>query len=914
MAHLRRNIRLAGLASGLAVLVVVATAFAQEVMPPRTGAASGRPAGVKGGPPSEEAIAAFQKQFGAAPADFSQAGPPPFEAPGDIPAEAKLYLSDAEIVGIACAYTNWKTGEFFSAMESLKANLIPAVEKLNAAGLTVPVPNVSGFIADGQRRVGEVCASSNYDQARSRIMDFDGWSRTTVQAAFDKMRDAMQVQMTARGEGIKEKVQTAIGPLVAAGEKDIEAQMKAYASAEAESFAQSTSPPSQAEFEAKMNAKAQQLADALQASIEAKAKEAAGAALGPMQDVASIMEGMPEKIQAGIEAGKANYESYHQQAIALRKAAILKAVDASLAQAATNLDAAAASMDAARALDPQVPVVADIKATLAADRTALSVALDAALAADDETAVQAAVNAFRDKWQEVQRQMEEHAGAAVGQICSVAKTQFGSARSQYGDALKQIAAIEAACKGSISDDCQLIAGYRDNFGLLTEKLTALSGEMNAAETLCAKATSNDRATLIAVLSKIKTDGEDVQNLGAALDLEKRNQMTTTVQQVCDAALPELTQARGDMQTEDLAVLKNNLQDCVGSATPNCKAINALKPKFNDFQGKVTSFGSQVDKVKAMCAAPGDEASLESIESTLALVEEQSSSLQEAGAALQADQAQKDSAAAFCAGMGTELDFMREDALKNVDEMDSMQAECAGVKNDGYCTQVQGMGPTMNALKNRTKTLLGKMDQLDAACAKPTTSAPAAALLALANGIEAEAAKLKADIDALGLKVDKNARGTGIWIEAENETKAEVRPVAERPAANLKETNPSWRPPYFGTGDWYLAVGGENLQYSLKIPKAAKYFVWIRDYVDRFQPVGVRRVTVSFNNRVMGTFPEVALGSASGDRGMFGWHMVGTVDLAAGAQTMKVAKEATTSGAAILDAYYLTTGPEVPPEK
>jgi predicted nucleic acid-binding Zn-ribbon protein len=905
MVHLKKNTRLVGLTSGLAMLALVTTAFAQE--------ASGPPAGVQGGPPSEEAIAGFQKQFGAAPTDFSQAGPPPFEAPGDIPAEAKQYLSDQEIVAIACAYTQWKTGEFFSAMEALKTNLIPAVVKLNAAGLTIPVPNVDNVIAEGHRRVDEACQSSNYDQARSRIMDFDAWGRTAVQADFDKMRDAMQVQMESLGTGVKEKVQAAVATLVEEGKTDIQTQMEAYASAEAEAAAQSQSPMSQEAFEAKMNAKAGQLAAALQAKIEAKAKETVGAALGPLQEVTGLMEGMQEKIQASIESGKANYESYHQQAIALRKASILKVVDASLVTAMTKLDEASAAMDAARATDPQVPVVADIKASLKADRDAMAAAIDAALAADDEAAVQAAVDAFRAKWQEIQRQMEEHAGAAVGQICAVATSQFGPARAKYSSSISQIAAIEAMCKGSISDDCQMVAPFRDNLGLLTQKLTALNTEMKMAETLCSKASAADRVTLIAILGKIKSDGEDAQNLGVALEIEKRNKITTTVQQACDVALPQLTQANSDLQTEDLAVLKANFEGCANSATAVCKAVNKLKPKFNDFQSRVAAFSQQVDKVRALCAAPGADDSLEAIESALSVVDDQASILQESGAALKADQAEKDSAAAYCLSMGTQLDFMRQDALKNVDEMDTMTAECAGVKNDEYCKKVQSMGNETNALKTRTKNLLAKMDTLDAKCAKPDVKAPAADVVALANAIETEASKLKADVDALGLKVEKNARGAGIWIEAENEAKADVRPVAQRPASNLKETNPSWRPPYFGTGDWYLAVGGENLQYNFKAPKAAKYFVWVRDYVDRFQPVGVRRITIAFNGKTMGTYPEAPLGK-SGDRGKFGWHMVGSVDLAAGAQTMKVTKESTTSGAAILDAYYLTTGPEAPPEK
>jgi len=64
----------------------------------------------------------------------------------------------------------------------------------------------------------------------------------------------------------------------------------------------------------------------------------------------------------------------------------------------------------------------------------------------------------------------------------------------------------------------------------------------------------------------------------------------------------------------------------------------------------------------------------------------------------------------------------------------------------------------------------------------------------------------------------------------------------------------------------------------------------------------------------GTFAEVDKPTSSA-KGDFGWHKVGDgVALAAGNHTMKVMKEATTRGAAILDAFYLTAGNEAPVEK
>lgn len=157
-------------------------------------------------------------------------------------------------------------------------------------------------------------------------------------------------------------------------------------------------------------------------------------------------------------------------------------------------------------------------------------------------------------------------------------------------------------------------------------------------------------------------------------------------------------------------------------------------------------------------------------------------------------------------------------------------------------------------------------------------------------------------------------GVGLLIEAENENNSNILPAAKRPAVNAKEVKPSWRPPYSGTGDWYLAAQGEWLSYDFTAAADGTYNVWVRDYVDKFQPKGVRRIVISFDGATYGAFAEVDKPTSSA-KGDFGWHKVGAgVALAAGNHTMKVMKEETTRGAAILDAFYLTTGDEVPVEK
>jgi len=163
-------------------------------------------------------------------------------------------------------------------------------------------------------------------------------------------------------------------------------------------------------------------------------------------------------------------------------------------------------------------------------------------------------------------------------------------------------------------------------------------------------------------------------------------------------------------------------------------------------------------------------------------------------------------------------------------------------------------------------------------------------------------------------IKPEAGGQSLLIEAENENKSYILPLSQRPASNTKEIKPGWRPAYSGSGDWYLAAKGEWLEYKIEVPADGLYRFWIRDYVDKFQPKGVRRVVVSFDGAVYGAFAEVDKVS-TGAKGDFGWHQAGSgINLTKGTHLLKVMKENTTSGAAVLDAFYLTLGSEIPAEK
>ena len=158
------------------------------------------------------------------------------------------------------------------------------------------------------------------------------------------------------------------------------------------------------------------------------------------------------------------------------------------------------------------------------------------------------------------------------------------------------------------------------------------------------------------------------------------------------------------------------------------------------------------------------------------------------------------------------------------------------------------------------------------------------------------------------------KGNGITIEAESAVSFNTRTGVSNPM--VREVKPRWRPPYFGDGSWYMGAGGDYLIYNFSAPKDGKYNVWVRDYVDNFQPRGVRRIVMSFDGKSYGTFGETNVSVPSDNKiGVFAWHKVGDgVSLKAGSHTMKVMKEAATAGAALLDSFYLTTGSETPSEK
>ena len=252
-------------------------------------------------------------------------------------------------------------------------------------------------------------------------------------------------------------------------------------------------------------------------------------------------------------------------------------------------------------------------------------------------------------------------------------------------------------------------------------------------------------------------------------------------------------------------------------------------------------------------------------------------------------------------------------MSGLKELTTSQSSCSG-KNDEQCQAVNSMSDKFTAIKNNINASLKKGNEINTACASADTKPPSDDLIKKAESFKKDEADIKNAAANLRAAIDKaGLNGSGsVSFEAEGAVSFNIRTGVSNPM--VRENSPRWRPPFFGNGDWYMGAGGDYLNYNFNVPASGKYNIWVRDYTDRFQPRGVRRIVVEFDGKRYGVFGENS-GSAGGDKGAFAWHKIGDgAALTKGAHKMKITKEASTVGAAVLDAFYFTTGAETPKEK
>ena len=397
----------------------------------------------------------------------------------------------------------------------------------------------------------------------------------------------------------------------------------------------------------------------------------------------------------------------------------------------------------------------------------------------------------------------------------------------------------------------------------------------------------------------------------ALEAEKQKAIADSVKKTCSQSLPQLKAAQAEIQGNDLTVLKSNLDKCKGKNTPECQGVNALTEKYNILAAAVSEFSAGKAQIEKFCVSSQKADDLQEMSALLGSLKEQGNALRLRAKELQAEQAEKASTKAFCRAVTGQLGIIKSGLTDGLNQTNYNQKACAGKKDD-KCQQINSWGSKFDKIKQAIAATFNKINDIQAVCQKADTKPPSAELISKTESLKKDETDIKKMAADPKDEIDKIKAGQGIWLEAESASSYNTRTGVSNPMA--RENNPPWRPPYFGSGSWYMGAGGDYLNYDLAVPKAGKYNVWVRDYVDKFQPRGVRRIIIEFDGKRYGVFPETTVASP-GDKGAFGWHKVSSgVDLSAGAHKIKITKKSTSVGAAILDAFYFITGDDTPPEK
>src|SRR3989344_7055492 len=628
-----------------------------------------------------------------------------------------------------------------------------------------------------------------------------------------------------------------------------------------------------------------------------------------------------QKVNAAIAAGAAGYDKYKDEADSARKNVVLGLLDRSMENGLKELDARAAEIDEARKENPEMPSVGEVRSKLAEDRRALEAKLDAALRAGDEQAFQKALSAFRLRWENYRIEMEKAAQQSVAKICTVALAQFDKGRQQLAPGKAKIKALLDRCATDTSEECVRVNEFSGRLGTLAGKLDELALEMGAVEKMCLTPETADRQNLLALLKKLQADGEAVKTYGEALDAEKVKALAAGAKEMCDRALPQLKAAEVEMSGNDMRALKNKLAACKGKSTAECQAVLKLSPAYDQLAARMKKFLDQVVTFRAMCA--GDQLpDIERLSVVLEGLKAEGEAVRADVKILKAEVAAKASAKALCAAVGPQLDLARQGAAQGLQQLAAEQAACVG-KTDERCKLLATFTAKLAALKQRIEAVGSKIKTIRDYCATASAeTAPDAIVLADLEQLRAEGQGIPAAVAALKAEIDKaaaeaQAQGKAqIRIEAESEVRTSLLPRTEQWHSIEGKSSDTWRPPVFGNGYWYLSRGGEWLEYDFTVPGEGTYNLWIRDLASNVPgPEGKGIVTVAFDGKVLGSFAENEKGrSVVYPKGAFYWHKVGSVKLTTGKHLLRVTKQATTSRAAILDAYYLTSGVDTPAEK
>lgn len=682
-----------------------------------------------GGPTPEE-IAVFESQFTppvpeAGGPDESQIERPQFEEPGEISAEVRSQVSEADLVAVYCAMTRWKSGAFFAAMDAVEQLIIPATEGIKSIGVSVDIPDTAALKAEGESRVAAICGASTVDEADRLVRDFMAWGKSVGDGQFAAMRNDMRTKIGAVGDAMRAEIKTELDPYIEEQTAKITAEIESHAQTlvdqKSARFANYTHAPSEAEINtltAEITNELQGLIYQKKAEIEtviqAKVQELAGARQKKLEDAAGAFTGMEKKMNDAIKAGSAKYDVYREEAIFLRKKMVLDILDRSLEAGLKELDARSADVEEARGSDPSVPSVSEVRSEIARSRQDLETKLEAALRAGDEAAFQSALADFRVKWETFRTGMEKAAQQSASKVCTAAVAQFSQARAKINAELGKLADLENKCRGSSTEECLKVNEFSPRFGTLISSLSDIVLEMAVAEKMCETPETADNAKLTALMKKIQADAEDVKVYGEALAAEKSKVIAASAAEVCAQVLPQLRAGKTEVEKNEMAALEAELAKCQKTKTGLCadqtipSHIARIKPLMKDFlEGEA--------RAEDLCQSPNEDQFVE-LRDLLSYLKGTGDKLKWEVATMRsiADSYKKASKKEVCESGLSKLAIAKREMSLGIKEMNALVVGCQG-EASGRCAIIARGADKFAALQQKVRQTLAGIAAVETEC-------------------------------------------------------------------------------------------------------------------------------------------------------------------------------------------------------
>ncbi|MCX6743934.1 MAG: hypothetical protein NTX82_00195 [Candidatus Parcubacteria bacterium] len=800
----------------------------------------------------------------------------------------------------------YKTGPFFGALVAIDKIVLPGIEKVRALGITVDMPDMAAIKSGGQQRLDAVCNAATVAEADAKIRELDAWGQNEATTKLETLRTTVETEIAKKSADFQKLIQS---------EVDMESELKTYAQslADAKKTELENADPEtvnmgavQAEVRAQVEAKAATYVADLKKKIQDKIDQIMAGKKEDFQAAADYFKNISAKINDEIKAQLPAYDQYKTAAFMARKDLILKIVDKNIADGITQLQAAKAEIDEAKKDNPDIESVDQLIADLQADRGALAAKLETAAAVGEENGLQNPLIDFRTKWEQIRKDMADKMASTVSLICSKALPQFSDGKNQIDQNLSKLVDLNNKCATDNTDQCLKIREFASRFDTIINKLTGLKTEMNMVENSCKTPDKVDRQTLLDLLKKIKADGQDAKTFGEALAAEKDKAIAESLAQVCGQALPQIEAAKTEMANNDVPALLTRIKECkvTNPDQDKCAQFSLYQSEYNTFADQYGVFIASVSNSESLCKNANNEAQFEALRASLNDTKLTGQNLQETAKLLRSYMAEKDSEKIYCRIAMSAISNAERPLSDGLKELRRYKDVCKN-RTDGDCPKINNLAPKIADIETRTDTALKNYYDINKICNNNINlNKPSQALLDAVTSLKNKKTKLAQDAADLVASIEEI--GFGVLIQGESAREDERK--------GRKEIVASWRPAYYGGGDFLMSAPGDYAMYDTDLAVSGTYNIWVRDLAGTVN-AGKRSFSLNLSGRAMGPFTENSAGqSATYPPGAFYWHKVGQMQMDKGQWHIKISKTGNPGADVIIDAIFLTTTDQVPPEK